>query len=90
VLSLDVNNCAHSLALLNETDKDLAIIGGLLEASDLVAHPFMENPLVVVASPTDPLRKNATFRWRAWPRRASSAVKPAAARAWQSSVSRIS
>jgi DNA-binding transcriptional LysR family regulator len=62
VLTLDVNNCAHSLALLNETDKDLAIIGGLLEASDLVAHPFMENPLAVVASPIPPLRKNATLR----------------------------
>lgn len=54
-VSLDVSNREHILALLNETDKDLAIMGRPPEASDLVAHPFMENPLVVIASPTHPL-----------------------------------
>lgn len=54
-VSLDVSNREHILALLNETDKDLAIMGRPPEASDLVAHPFMENPLVVIAAPTHPL-----------------------------------
>ena len=54
-VSLDVSNREHILALLNEADKDLAIMGRPPEASDLVAHPFMENPLVVIAAPNHPL-----------------------------------
>jgi len=54
-VSLDVSNREHILELLNETDKDLAIMGRPPEASDLVAHPFMENPLVVIAAPGHPL-----------------------------------
>ena len=56
-ISLDVSNLEHILALLNEADKDIAIMGRPPEASDLVAHPFMENPLVVIASPNHPLAK---------------------------------
>ena len=56
-VSLDVSNREHILALLNETDKDLAIMGRPPEASDLVAHPFMENPLVVIAAPGHPLAR---------------------------------
>ncbi|MFP5381144.1 MAG: LysR substrate-binding domain-containing protein [Gammaproteobacteria bacterium] len=56
-VSLDVSNREHILELLNETDKDLAIMGRPPEASDLVAHPFMENPLVVIASPAHPLAR---------------------------------
>ncbi len=54
-VSLDVSNREHILELLNETDKDLAIMGRPPDASDLVAHPFMENPLVVIAAPGHPL-----------------------------------
>ena len=54
-VSLDVSNREHILELLKETDKDLAIMGRPPEASDLVAHPFMENPLVVIAAPGHPL-----------------------------------
>lgn len=54
-VSLNVSNREHILELLNETDKDLAIMGRPPEASDLVAHPFMENPLVVIATPSHPL-----------------------------------
>jgi len=54
-VSLDVSNREHILELLNETDKDLAIMGRPPQASDLVAHPFMENPLVVIAAPDHPL-----------------------------------
>ncbi|MFN3750931.1 MAG: LysR substrate-binding domain-containing protein [Thiobacillus sp.] len=58
-VSLDVSNREHILALLNEADKDLAIMGRPPEASDLVAHPFMENPLVVIASPAHPLARES-------------------------------
>ncbi len=54
-VSLDVSNREHILELLHETDKDLAIMGRPPEPSDLVAHPFMENPLVVIAAPSHPL-----------------------------------
>lgn len=54
-ITLDVSNREHILALLNDADKDLAIMGRPPDASDLVAHPFMENPLVVIASPSHPL-----------------------------------
>lgn len=54
-VSLDVSNREHILELLKETDKDLAIMGRPPEESDLVAHPFMENPLVVIAAPDHPL-----------------------------------
>ena len=54
-VSLDVSNRERILALLNEADRDLAIMGRPPEASDLVAHPFMENPLVVIAAPSHPL-----------------------------------
>lgn len=54
-ISLDVSNREHILALLNEADKDLAIMGRPPEAADLVAHPFMHNPLVVIAAPSHPL-----------------------------------
>ncbi|MDP3585529.1 MAG: LysR family transcriptional regulator [Thiobacillus sp.] len=54
-VSLDVSNREHILELLHETDKDLAIMGRPPEPSDLVAHPFMENPLVVIAAPSHTL-----------------------------------
>lgn len=50
-VSLDVSNREHILTQLGESDKDLAIMGHPPEESDLVAHPFMENPLVVIAAP---------------------------------------
>lgn len=52
---LDVSNREHILALLADSEKDLAIMGRPPEESNLVAHPFLENPLVVIAAPTHPL-----------------------------------
>lgn len=54
-VSLDVSNREHILTQLGESDKDLAIMGHPPDESNLVAHPFMENPLVVIAAPTHPL-----------------------------------
>lgn len=54
-ISLDVSNREHILALLNEAEKDLAIMGRPPDAADLIAHPFMHNPLVVIAAPNHPL-----------------------------------
>ena len=60
-VSLDVSNREHILELLHETDKDLAIMGRPPEPSDLVAHPFMENPLVVIAAPSHPLAQASSI-----------------------------
>jgi len=54
-VSLDVSNREHILTQLSESDKDLAIMGQTPEESNLVAHPFMDNPLVVIAAPDHPL-----------------------------------
>ena len=51
-VSLDVSNREHILTQLNDSDKDLAIMGQPPDGSGLLAHPFMENPLVVIAAPT--------------------------------------
>lgn len=54
-VTLDVSNREHILARLGESEKDLAIMGRPPEDAHLVAHPFLENPLVVIASPRHPL-----------------------------------
>ncbi len=50
-LSLDVTNREQLLKCLEENRTDLVIMGQPPEGMDLVAERFMENPLVVIASP---------------------------------------
>lgn len=54
-VTLDVSNREHILARLADSGKDLAIMGRPPDESNLVAHPFLENPLVVIAAPTHAL-----------------------------------
>lgn len=54
-VTLDVSNREHILARLADSEKDLAIMGRPPEESNLVAHPFLENPLVVIAAPNHAL-----------------------------------
>lgn len=54
-VSLDVSNREALLKQLADNDKDLAIMGRPPEGLDLVAQPFLENPLVVIADPNHPL-----------------------------------
>lgn len=54
-VSLDVSNREHILERINEADKDFAIMGRPPDESAFSAHPFMENPLVVIAAPSHPL-----------------------------------
>ena len=54
-VTLDVSNREHILARLADSGKDLAIMGRPPEESNLVAHPFLENPLVVIAAPNHAL-----------------------------------
>lgn len=56
-VTLDVSNREHILALLGDSDKDLAIMGRPPDEANLVAHPFMENPLVVIAALSHPLAR---------------------------------
>lgn len=53
--SLDVSNREALLRHLAENTKDLVIMGRPPAEVDLVAHPFMDNPLVVIAPPGHPL-----------------------------------
>ena len=53
--SLDVTNRKTLMNQLEANEKDLVIMGKPPENIDLVAEPFMENPLVVIASPSHPL-----------------------------------
>lgn len=54
-VSLDVTNRERVLRQLTANEKDIAIMGIPPLDQDLVAEPFTENPLVVVAPPDHPL-----------------------------------
>ncbi|MEJ2553754.1 MAG: LysR family transcriptional regulator [Gammaproteobacteria bacterium] len=54
-ISLDVTNREGLLEHLDANDIDLVIMGRPPEGLDLVAEPFTENPLVVIAAPDHPL-----------------------------------
>lgn len=54
-VSLDVTNREGLLRHLGDNDVDMVIMGRPPEELDLEAEPFMENPLVVIASPSHPL-----------------------------------
>src|SRR3569833_1332261 len=54
-ISLDVTNRAGLLRHLDDNDDDLVIMGRPPQGLDLIAEPFMKNPLVIIASPSHPL-----------------------------------
>lgn len=54
-VSLDVTNRAGLLRHLEANDVDIAIMGRPPEGMEVVAEPFMDNPLVIIASPQHPL-----------------------------------
>lgn len=58
-ISLDVTNREGLLDHLDNNDIDLVIMGRPPDGLDLVAEPFTENPLVVIAPPDHPLAKTA-------------------------------
>lgn len=54
-VSLDVTNREGLLRDLDSNETDMVIMGQPPEDLDLVAEPFMDNPLVVIAAPGHPL-----------------------------------
>lgn len=54
-ISLDVTNRAGLLRHLDDNDDDLVIMGRPPQGLDLIAEPFMKNPLVIIAAPSHPL-----------------------------------
>ncbi|GAB1717588.1 MAG: transcriptional regulator, LysR family [Nitrobacter sp.] len=52
---LQVSNQTHILETLSASNNDLAIMGQPAENAELVARGFLDNPLVVIASPEHPL-----------------------------------
>lgn len=56
-VSLDVTNRETLLRQLATNEKDLVIMGLPPDGQQLVAEPFMDNPLVVIAPPDHPLTR---------------------------------
>ncbi len=56
-ISVEVANRQELLHDLSENTADIGIMGRPPEDLDLIAEPFLENPLVIVAPPTHPLAK---------------------------------
>jgi len=56
-VSLSVANRDAVIKQLEDNSADLAIMGQPPEGTEMVADPFLENPLVVIATPTHPLTK---------------------------------
>jgi DNA-binding transcriptional LysR family regulator len=54
-MRLQVSNQAQILEALSTSNQDLAIMGQPLQDAELVAHAFLDNPLVVIAAPNHPL-----------------------------------
>lgn len=54
-LSLNVTNRETLLSQLANNEMDLGVMGQPPEGLDIMAEPFMENPLVVIAAPSHPL-----------------------------------
>lgn len=54
-ISLTVTNREGLLGRLDQNEVDIALMGQPPESLDLMAEPFMENPLVVIAPPGHPL-----------------------------------
>lgn len=54
-VSLDVTNRQGLLRDLESNETDMVIMGQPPEGLDVVAEPFMDNPLVVIAPPSHPL-----------------------------------
>lgn len=63
-VSLSVANRDAVLKQLAENMTDLAIMGQPPEGTDMVADPFLENPLVVIAAPTHPLTRTSNIQPR--------------------------
>jgi len=58
-IDLKVTNRQGLLQLLEENATDLALMGKPPADWDLIAEPFMDNPLVVIAPPNHPLSKES-------------------------------
>ena len=54
-ISLDVTNREMLLRRLETNETDIALMGRPPDDAELVAEPFMDNPLVVIAPPSHPL-----------------------------------
>ena len=56
-ISLDVTNRETLLRQLETNETDIALMGRPPDGAELVAQPFMDNPLVVIAPPSHPLTR---------------------------------
>jgi len=63
-ISLQVANREEVLAALADNRTDLAVTGQVPDGSNLVAQRFLDNPLVVIASPSHPLAARTLVPFR--------------------------
>ena len=61
--SLEVTNREGLLKALESNERDLVIMGRPPAQLELMAEPFMDNPLVVIAAPGHPLVGQGTIDW---------------------------
>ncbi len=61
-INLDVTNRSSLLEQLSKNERDITIMGEPPNSLDLVARPFMDNPLIMIAAPNDPLLKKKRIR----------------------------
>lgn len=61
-VSLSVANRDAVVKQLSENIADLAIMGQPPEGTDMLAEPFMQNPLVVIAAPAHPLARKKNIQ----------------------------
>lgn len=56
-LQLEVANREQIIQRLKDNSDDLVIMGEVPETMSLTRHPFVDNPMVIIASPSHPLTK---------------------------------
>ncbi len=61
-VSLDVTNRQAILRQLENNDTDIVLMGKPPDGLEVVAEPFMDNPLVVIAPPNHPLARKRLVR----------------------------
>ncbi|MFQ5759908.1 MAG: LysR family transcriptional regulator [Acidiferrobacterales bacterium] len=61
-VSLDVTNRQAILRQLENNDTDIVLMGKPPDGLEVVAEPFMDNPLVVIAAPNHPLARKRLVR----------------------------
>ncbi len=64
-IKLEVVNRRQIIQRLKDNNDDLVIMGLVPESMPLTCHPFVENPIVIIANPSHPLAKQKNIELKA-------------------------